>query len=123
MTGAVGESETATMSQLHSLDMPKKVLLTMFLVVLSAGFLVAHLYLHHTMAQAGGGKSWIPSSKEVAKYFYGNPDSSRLTSQVLGPMKKYFSQNDDSDHLDAAEQADLDALLAWEKAGAPADEY
>ncbi|MCW8133271.1 MAG: hypothetical protein KIS92_23195 [Planctomycetota bacterium] len=113
------------MSNLPSFDAPRKILITMFLIVLSCGFLVAHLYLHHAMAGAGGEEKFMPSPRDIAVHFHGDRTKTRLKTMSLGSMKRYFM--DDSDRkpaeLTPAEQAKLDAVIAWNDAGAPESGY
>src|SRR5580704_8183454 len=98
------------MTPLHSLDLPWKLLITLFLIVLSSGFVVSELYLIHTTKAADN--SHIVGLDDITLTFYGDPTSTRLKHMVLGPMKKYFS-DDESETLKPAEQADVDAVVAW----------
>jgi len=41
------------MTSLHSLELPWKLLITLFLIVLSSGFVVSELYLMHTTKDPG----------------------------------------------------------------------
>ena len=116
------------MAQLHEFDLSRKLLVTMFLIVLSCGFATAHLYLDYTMAQVSaekGKRKFVPTSGDIVKHFHGSPDQTRLKTMALGPMKRYFQA--DEDHkpvvLDAKEQADLDALVDWNDRGGPEGEY
>ena len=111
------------MPTLSSLTLPWKLLITMFLIVLSSGFVVSELYLMHTTEMADG-KPGL-SLDDITITFYGNPDKTqtRLKTQALGPMKKYFSSDKDPEKLNNEEQADLKTLLAWNDAGAPELEY
>ncbi len=111
------------MPTLPSLPLPWKLLISMFLIVLSSGFVVSELYLMHTTEMADG-KAGM-SLDDITLTFYGNPDKTqtRLKTQALGPMKKYFSADEEPTKLTEEEKADLDRLIAWNDKGAPESEY
>lgn len=113
------------MTTLREFDLPRKILITMFLVVLSCGFFVAHLYLHFTMAGVAGEEKFMPSPQDITVHFYGDRTKTRFKTMSLGSMKRYFM--DDSDRkpieLKPEEQAKLDAIIAWNDAGAPEAGY
>jgi len=113
---------------IHELDWPKKLLATSFIVVLSCGFFAAHALLHYTFSQSSGKESLVPGTPEIVKHFYGDREQTRFRKMVLGPMKKYFTENPDEQpkgqaKLTASEQADLDKVVAWNDRGAPEAEY
>jgi mono/diheme cytochrome c family protein len=108
------------MTPLPSLELPWKLLITLFLIVLSSGFVVSELYLMHTTEMADGKPGM--SLEDITLTFHGDPKATRLKHMVLGPMKKYFS-DDESTTLKAAEQADLDAVVAWSDNKAPEIQY
>ena len=109
------------MPSLHTLDLPWKLLLTCFLLVLSSGFVVSELYLMHTTEMADGQAGM--SLDDITYTFHGNKTMTTLRKQVLGSMKKYFSSEHNPGKLTAEEQADLDRVLAWNDRGAPEKEY
>ena len=111
------------MQHLDEFDLPRKLLVTLFLAVLSCGFGVAHLYLQFTMARASGEERWLPSLRDITLYFHGERSRTRLKHMVTGPMKEYFSADNTPERLSPEEQADLDAVLAWNDRGAPEAEY
>jgi len=113
------------MTTLREFDLPRKLLVTMFLLVLSCGFFVAHLYLHHSMASAGGEEKLMPSPSDITLHFHGDRTRTRLKTMSLGSMKRYFMEDSDRRpiELKSDEQADLDAVLAWNDSGAPESAY
>lgn len=111
------------MTPLKDFDLPRKVLATGFLVVLSCGFAVAHLYLHHAVDKEDGHEDFVPTLRDITLHFHGEPGVSRLKSKVLGSMKVNFSAAENPNVLTSEEQADLDAVLAWNAKGGPEDEY
>ena len=106
-----------SMPTLSSLSLPWKLLITLFLIVLSSGFVVSELYLMHTTEMADGKPGM--SLDDITFTFYGDKTRTRLKSQALGPMKKYFSSEEEPEKLTADEQADMQKLIAWNDAGAP----
>ncbi len=104
------------MTPLHSLDTPWKLLVTLFLIVLSSGFVVSELYLQHVTEMADG-KAGL-SMEDITLTFHGDKRQTTLRKQVLGGMKKYFSSDGEPEKLTPEEQADLAAVLAWNDAGA-----
>jgi hypothetical protein len=108
------------MISLPNLSLPWKLLITFFLIVLSSGFVVSELYLMHTTEMADGKPGM--SMDDITLTFYGSKTETRFKLQALGPMKKYFSEQED-DKLTADEQADLDKVIAWNDAGAPEEQF
>jgi len=116
------------MPHLHEFDLPRKLLVTMFLLVLSCGFATAHLYLEYTMAQVSqeqGQRKFVPDSRDIVKYFHGSPGETRLKTMALGSMKRYFMDDSARQYVEltAAEQKLLDTVVAWCEQGAPESEY
>lgn len=109
------------MATLKTLELPHKVLATGFLVTLSCGFFVSHLYLHHEIA--GEKDTFVPSLKQIAVHFHGEPGTTRLKKMVQGPMKKYFSAGQDTKDLAPDEQKEFEAVIDWNDRGAPEAEY
>jgi hypothetical protein len=109
------------MTPLHTLELPWKLLITLFLIVLSSGFVVSEMYLMHT-TKVSADKSEFVGLDDITLTFYGDPKGTRLKHMVLGPMKKYFS-DDEAETLKPAEQHDLDAVVAWSDNKAPELEY
>ena len=106
--------------KLSQLDFPWKLLITLFLIVLSSGFVVSELYLKHTTELADG-KPGL-SLDDITIQFYGS-ETPKLKTQVLGGMKKYFTESQDVTKLKPDEQADIDAVVMWIDRGAPESEY
>ncbi|HYF37722.1 MAG TPA: hypothetical protein VD994_20640 [Prosthecobacter sp.] len=102
--------------KLHQLDLPWKLLITMFLIVLSSGFVTAELYLMHTTEMADGQKGL--TIDDITYQFHGDPTKTTLKKQVEGGMKKYFSEVEDDTKLTEEELADLAKVVAWNDAGA-----
>ena len=69
----------------------------MFLVVLSCGFAVAHLYLDHTTEMADG-KPGL-TMDDITAQFHGDRTKTTLKKQVLGGMKKFFQEERDASKL------------------------
>ena len=109
------------MPTLSSLPLPWKLLITLFLIVLSAGFAVSELYLMHTAEMADGKEGM--SLDDITITFHGDKTRTRLRSQATGAMKKYFSAEEEPDKLTDAEQVEFKTLLAWNDAGAPESEF
>lgn len=109
--------------RLSQLDGPFKALVTMFTIVLSCGFGVAHLYLHHTVDRADGKEDLVPTARDIALHYHGEPGTTRFRNKVLGSMKKYFSAEEDPGKLTPEEEADHAAVLDWDMRGAPEAEY
>ncbi len=108
---------------LQTAGIPHKCLVTMFLIVLSAGFFTAHLYLHHTVNLADGKETAFPTTRDITLHFHGQPGTTRLRNQSLGAMKKYYSMAEDPNDLDELEQQNLKAVLEWNDKGAPEKDY
>ncbi|MEI6234947.1 MAG: hypothetical protein WCT04_17970 [Planctomycetota bacterium] len=108
------------MKPLCELDLPWKLLVTSFLIVLSSGFLMAELYLQHTTEMADGKEGM--SMDDVVITFHGS-DMPKLKQQIYGPMKKYFTESQDVSKLKADELADIEKIAAWVDKGAPKDEF
>lgn len=106
--------------KLAQLDFPWKLLISMFLIVLTSGFIVSELYLKHTTELADGKEGL--SLDDITIQFYGS-EVPKLKMQVNGPMKKYFSSAEDANKLKPEEQADIEKIVAWIDRGAPESEY
>lgn len=104
------------MKRLSEFELPHKLLITAFLIVLSVGFGTAQLYLLYTTEMADG-KPGLGIDDITATY-HGLPGQTTFKKFATGPMKKYFSESEDESKLTAAELADLNAILAWNDAGA-----
>ena len=109
------------MGSLSALDLPRKLLLTSLLAVLSAGFVVSDIYVLHTLTAAGGAAGL--SLDSITNTFHGDRTTTPLKRKALGAMKRYFSAFEDATRLTAAEEADLARVVAWSDAGAPEAEY
>ena len=105
---------------LCELDLPWKLLVSLFLIVLTSGFVTAELYLKHTTEMADGKEGL--SMDDITITFHGS-DMPRLKQQILGPMKKYFTESQDVSSLKPNEIADIEKVVAWIDKGAPKDEY
>lgn len=108
------------MKPLSQLDLPGKLLFSMFLLVLSCGFVVAELYLHHTTEFADG-KPGL-GMDDITAQFHGK-GTPVLKLKVLGSMKKYFSESQSADNLKKDEEEDIARIVAWVDKGAPEAEY
>ena len=108
------------MVSLPTLPLPWKLLITFFLIVLSSGFAVSELYLMHTTEMADGKEGM--SLDDITLTFYGSKTETRFKLQAVGPMRKYFSEQEDT-KLTPEEQADLDAVVKWNDAGAPEEQF
>jgi len=106
--------------KLCELDFPWKLLISMFLVVLTSGFIVSELYLKHTTELADGKEGL--TLDDITIQFYGS-ETPKLKMQVQGPMKKYFSSNEDPNKLKPDELADVEKVVEWVDRGAPESEY
>jgi hypothetical protein len=106
-----------TATKLHNLDLPWKLLLTFFLLVLSSGFVVSELYLKHVTEMADEVEGL--SLRDITLTFHGDKTNTVLKKQVLGGMKKFFQEDKDLARLTPQDQADIDAVIAWNDAGAP----
>ena len=108
------------MKHLSELDFPWRLLITMFLIVLSSGFAVSELYLKHTTEMADGKPGM--SLDDITFQFHGSGQS-KLAQQVQGPMKKYFREDQDESKLTSADLAEIEKIVAWTYKGAPREEY
>jgi hypothetical protein len=104
------------MPHLHSLDTPWKLLVTFFLIVLTCGFVVSELYVMHTTEPMDGKEGM--SLDDITYMFHGDKKKTTLRKQVLGGMKKYFAEGGELKNLTQEDQADIDAVIAWNDAGA-----
>src|SRR4051812_44172766 len=104
------------MPTLASLNMAWKLLISGFLIVLSCGFAVAHMYLDHVTEMADG-KPGL-SMDDITFQFYGDRTKTTLKKMVNGSMKKFFSETSEPEKLTPEEQADLNTVLAWNDSGA-----
>ena len=107
--------------RLHNLELPWKLLITLFLIVLSSGFLVSELYLMHTTEMADGKEGL--SLDDITFTFHGDETKTGIKKQITGPMKKYMSETQEPDKLTKDEQADLEKILKWNDAGAKEEGY
>jgi hypothetical protein len=103
--------------KLPDLELPWKLLLSLFLAVLTSGFVVSELYLKHVTEFADGQAGL--SLNDITLTFHGDKTKTALKKQALGPMKKFFQEDKDVDKLTPEDQADIDAVIAWNDAGAP----
>lgn len=108
------------MRPLTEMDLPWKLLVSSFLIVLTSGFVMSELYLKHTTEMADG-KPGL-SLDDITIQFHGS-DAPKLKQQVLGPMKKFFTESQDIDALKPDELADIDTIVAWVEKGAPREEF
>ncbi|HYG75666.1 MAG TPA: phage holin family protein [Planctomycetota bacterium] len=108
------------MTQLHKLDLAWKLLITMFLIVLSSGFAVAELYLLHTTEMVDGEKGM--SLDDITLQFYGSPVPTMIT-KVNGTMKKYFAETGEEKDLTDEDKADIQKVVEWVEKGAKEEEY
>jgi hypothetical protein len=104
------------MKKLSQLELPFKLLVTMFLIVLSCGFAVAHLYLQFTTEMADG-KPGL-GLDDITYTYHGNPTATTFKHFATGPMKKYFSEVEDDTKLNAEEIADFEQVIKWNDEGA-----
>jgi hypothetical protein len=115
------------------------------LVMLSAGLLLACMHWAGEIAGAraraqripsqeptedtrnsgSAGLAWgaLPDLADLRYHVHGGTAPSRLEIMVQTDMKPYFSANLDPRDLSPEEQADLDAVLAWCRNGAPEAEF
>ncbi|HLX60904.1 MAG TPA: phage holin family protein [Planctomycetota bacterium] len=110
------------MKPLCELDYPWKLLISMFLIVLTSGFVVAELYLKHTTELADG-KPGL-SMDDITITFHGN--GVPLLRRKIAPggsMRKYFSVNSSEEELKPDDLKDIERMIAWVDKGAPQDEY
>jgi len=108
------------MTPLHKLDLPWKLLITCFLIVLSSGFAVAELYLMHSTEMQDGKKGM--SMDDITIQFHGSPVPAMIT-KVHGSMKKYFAESGDEKDLTPDDLKDIEKVVAWVEKGAREDEY
>jgi hypothetical protein len=109
------------MPTLRALAPRWKALLVLTLLVLSAGFATAEVYVMYSTERADGEPGL--SLEDITLTFHGDPARTRLKAQALGPMKRYLSAQLTPEALTPDEQRDLDRLVAWSDAGAPEAEY
>jgi hypothetical protein len=101
--------------KLYALDLPWKLLITGFLIVLSSGFVVAELYLKHTTEMADGKEGL--SLNDITFTFHGDETKTTLKKQVLGGMRKYFAEGGDEKNLTPEDLKDIEAVVAWSDEG------
>jgi hypothetical protein len=104
------------MTTLTNLNLAWKMLISMFLLVLSSGFVVAHLYLEHTTEMADG-KPGL-TLDDITLQFYGDRTKTQLKKVVNGSMKKFFQDEHDLKKLSKKDHDQIDAVIAWNDAGA-----
>jgi hypothetical protein len=114
--------EDNAMKPLCELDYPWKLLISMFLIVLTSGFIVAELYLKHTTELADGKEGL--GMDDITITFHGNgvPLLKRKISPG-GSMRKYFSVNATETDLKADDVRDIERVIAWIDSGAPESAY
>ncbi len=110
------------MKPLSELDLPWKLLISMFLIVLSSGFLAAELYLKHTTEMADGKEGL--SMDDITITFHGNgvPILKRKIG-VGGSMRRYFDINGAAEDLKPEDIKDIERVVAWIDRGAPEADY
>ena len=108
------------MKPLCEMDLPWKLLVSMFLAVLTSGFVMSELYLKHTTEMADGKEGL--SMDDITIKFHGS-DMPKLKQQIQGPMKKYFSETQDLEKLKPDELADIQKVTDWVDAGASKEGY
>jgi len=108
------------MKPLHALELPFKLLISGFLIVLSSGFAVGELYLQHTTEMADG-KPGL-SMDDITFTFHGDETKTTLKKQITGPMKKYFAEGGDEKNLKPEDLADIEAVIKWNDSIAKAKE-
>ncbi len=99
------------MKPLNALELPWKLLITGFLIVLSSGFLVSEIYLQYTTSHADGKEGL--SVDDITFTFYGDRTKTGLKKQVQGSMKKYFAEGSDEKNLTQQDLADIEAVIKW----------
>lgn len=109
------------MKPLHALELPFKLLISGFLIVLSSGFAVGELYLQHTTSMADG-KPGL-SMDDVTFTFHGDETKTTLKKQILGPMRKYFAEGGVEKNIKPEDIADIDAVIKWNDNGHPEEGY
>lgn len=110
------------MKRLNELDLPYKILISGFLIVLSSGFGVAQLYLRYTTSKADGVDGL--GMDDITATYHGLPGNTSFKKNVLGAMNHFFSESQNpGEKLTAEEQADVDLCVAWNNAGAPEAGY
>jgi len=109
------------MPPLNQLNLAWKLLISLFLVVLSSGFAVAHKYLDHTTEMADG-KPGL-TMDDITAQFHGDRTKTELKKQVLGGMKKFFSEDKDVSKLTPEDHADIAKVVAWNDNGAREEEF
>src|SRR5258708_4590187 len=100
---------------LQTLALPWKLLITFFLIVLSAGFVVSELYLMDTTEMADGKEGM--SLDDITITFHGDITKTMLKKQVNGTMKKYFAEGSDIKNITPADLEDIKKVVAWNDAG------
>ena len=109
------------MPGLSQLNLAWKLLISMFLVVLSSGFAVAHNYLDYTTEMVDGNPGL--TMDDITYQFYGDRTNTVLKKQVLGGMKKFFQEDRDLTKLTPEDEADIAAVIAWNDAGAKEEQF
>ena len=100
---------------LNTLQLPWKLLITCFLIVLSSGFMVSELYL---VATTVTDRTKGISMSDITLSFHGDETKTKLKAQVLGPMKQYFSETQDVAALTPDDLKDIERVVAWNDSGA-----
>src|SRR5262249_49067323 len=96
--------------KLSQLDFPWKLLISMFLVVLTSGFVTAELYLKHTTELADTFEGL--GLDDITIHFHGS-DVPKLKMNVLGGMKKYFKASETAAEFKPDELADIAKVVKW----------
>ena len=100
------------MRALHFYDctLSEKLLYTAFLLLISAGYLMAMVYLY-TSHEGHDGNPGV-SVDDIVDTYYGNRSGTRLEAAIRGPMAGYIQRT-----------GDRDQIVAWLKSGAPEQGY
>lgn len=94
----------------YDCTLSEKLLYTAFLLLISAGYLMAMVYLY-TSHQGHDGKPGV-SVDDIVDNYYGNRSGTRLEAAIRGPMAGYIQAT-----------GDRDQIVAWLKSGAPEQGY
>jgi len=109
------------MITLNRLELPFKLLITMFLIVLSWGFLVSELYLLHTTEMADGKPGM--SIDDITYTFHGSKTLTTLKKKINGSMRPYFFDGGDEKNATLKDYDDIEAVLKWNESGAAEEGY
>lgn len=89
---------------LKGLGIPAKILITLFILVVGAGYLSAVFAIYETHRTADGGPSL--TMDDIIITYYGDRETTLLGSKSTGTMKTYYDS-----------EADIDKVLNWIKEG------